>query len=140
MQKQVIFKNNEHKAFYLEKIMEYTKMKRTPDSYVKPLFYLLALSQDTRNNFDNLYDMQSGSIKLEGLRGGWLTGTTKKICLLAFNLYNGYSQDGRKKVSEELTPGNLFATDCAIYFGQAIKLRYQQYFKKCESEQSEVIE
>lgn len=132
MQKQVIFKNNEHKAFYQEKIMEYTKMKRIPDSYVKPLFYLLALSTDTRNNFDNLYDMQSGSIKLEGLRGGWMSGTTKKICLLAFNLYNGYSQDGRKKVSEELTPGNLFATDCAQYFMQAIQLRHAGYFRTKE--------
>ena len=84
------------------------------DSYVKPLFYLLALSDDTRRNFDNLYNMESGSIKPEGLRGGWLTGTTKKICLLAYNLFNGRTQDGRTKVSDELAPYNLFATELAL--------------------------
>lgn len=134
MQKQVIFRDEEHRSFYNQKIMEYTKMGRTPDSYVKPLFYLLALSDDTRRNFENLYSMKSGSIKAEGMKGGWLTGTTKKICLLAYNLFNGRTQDGRTKVSDELTPYNLFATDCAQYFVQAIKLRYPQYFKKCESD------
>ena len=134
MQKQVMFKDNEHKAFYQEKIMEYTKMGRTPDSYVKPLFYLLTLEDDTRRKFDMLYNMQSNSIKPEGLRGGWLTGSTKKICLLAYNLFNGRTQDGRTKVSDELAPYNLFATDCAPYLMQAIKLRYPSYFSKSEKE------
>jgi hypothetical protein len=74
--------------------------------------------------------MQSGSIKPEGLRGGWLTGTTKKICLLAYNLFNGRTQDGRTKVTDELTPYNLFATELALYFVQAINLRYPEYFKR----------
>ncbi|MBR3770722.1 MAG: hypothetical protein IKL07_00480 [Clostridium sp.] len=132
MQKQIIYKNEAHKDFYNKKIMEYAGMGRTPDSYVKPLFYLLAISDDTRRNFDNLYNMQSNSIKPEGLRGGWLTGSTKKICLLAYNLFNGRTQDGRTKVSDELTPYNLFATDCAQYFVQAIVLRYPSYFAKKE--------
>ena len=130
MQKQVIFRDEEHRSFYNEKIIEYSKSGRTPDSYIKPLFYLLALSDDTRRNFDNLYSMKSGSIKVEGMKGGWLTGTTKKICLLAYNLFNGRTQDGRTKVSDELTPYNLFATDCAQYFVQAIMLRYPSYFAK----------
>ena len=128
MQKQVIFKDNDHKAFYQEKIMEYTKQGRTPDSYVKPLFYLLSISEDTRREFDNLYNMTSGSIKPDGIKGDWLTGTTKKVCLLAFNLFNGRTQEGRKKVSEELTPYELFANEYALYFMQAIKLRYPSYF------------
>ena len=132
MQKQVVFKDEEHKNFYNEKIIEYTKLGRTPDSYSKPLIYLLSLCDDTRRNFDNLYDMQRGSIKPEGLRGGWMTGTTKKICLLAFNLFNGRTQDGRTKVTDELTPYNLFATDCAQYFVQAVMLRYPSYFAKKE--------
>ena len=132
MQKQVIFKNEAHKEFYNQKIMEYARMGRTPDSYVKPLLYLLSINDDTRRNFDNLYNMQSNSIKPEGLKGGWLTGTTKKICLLAFNLFNGRTQDGRIKVSDELTPYNLFATDCAQYFVQAVMLRYPSYFAKKE--------
>lgn len=134
MQKQVIFKNEAHKEFYNQKIMEYTKLGRTPDSYVKPLFYLISLTDDTRRNFNNLYDMKESRIKPEGLRGGWLTGTSKKICLLAYNLFNGRTQDGRTKVSDELTPYNLFATDCAQYFMQAIALRYPSYFAKKEEE------
>ena len=132
MQKQVVFKDEEHKNFYNEKIIEYTKLGRTPDSYVKPLFYLLALSDDTRRNFDNLYSMKSGSIKVEGMKSGWLTGTTKKLCLLAFNLFNGRTQDGRKKVSEELVPYELFANEYARYFVQAVMLRYPSYFAKKE--------
>lgn len=134
MQKQVVFKDDEHKSFYNEKIMEYTKQGRVPDSYVKPMFYLLALSEETRNNFDSLYDMQSGSIKLDGLRGGWLTGTMKKLCLLAFNLYNGWTQDGRKRIAVELTPDQLFASDFARYFMQAIQLRHAGYFRTKEEE------
>ncbi len=133
MQKQVLFKDSKHKEFYGKKIMEYTKL-RMPDSYVKSLVYLLSLTDDTRRNFNGLYDMQQGSIKPEGLRGGWLTGTTKKLCLLAFNLFNGRTQDGRKKIAEELVPDELFANEYAEYFMQAIKLRYPQYFKKCESD------
>lgn len=134
MQKQILFKDEEHKEFYGKKIKEYTEQVGLPDTYVKPLFYLLSLTGDTRCNFDNLYNMQSNSIKPEGLRGGWMTGTTKKICLLAYNLFNGRTQDGRTKVTDELTPYNLFATDCAQYFVQAIALRYPSYFAKKEEE------
>lgn len=131
MKKQIIFTSDEHKKFYNNKIMEYSQMGRTPDSYIKSLFYLLSMTEDTRRNFDNLYNVRSGEIIPNGLKGGWLTETTKRICQLGFNLYNGWSQEGRKKVSENYTPYYLFANEYAKYFVQAIQLRYPEYFRTC---------
>ena len=129
MQAQVVFRDEEHKSFYNKKVMEYSKAGRVVDSYVKPLMYLLASNADTRRNFDNLFNMKNGEIKPEGLKSGWLTETTRRICQLGFNLFNGYTQDGRKKCSESFTPYYLFSCEYAPYFVQAVQLRYPEYFR-----------
>lgn len=128
---QVVFIDEEHKSFYNEKIMQYANSGRIPNCYIKSLFYLLASNADTRRNFNNLYDIENGEINPSKMKGGWLTSTTKKICQLAFNLYNGYTQDGRKKCSEEYAPYNLFSCEMAPYFVQAIQLRYPEHFRTC---------
>lgn len=101
---QVIFKDQEHKSFYNKKVMEYSGTGRVVDSYTKSLMYLPSSNSDTRRNFDNLFNIKNGEIKTEGMKGGWLTETTRRICRLAFNLFNGYTQDGRRKCSEDFTP------------------------------------
>ena len=129
LQKQVIFSSEKHKNFYNEQIMAIVSSGKKVDCYVKPLLYLLSLCEDTRRNIDNLYDMENGTIKPEGLQGGWLTSSTKQLCQLAFNLFNGYTKDGRKSCSKEYTPYYLFANEWATYFVQAIQLRYPEYFR-----------
>ena len=124
-----MFKDSEHKEFYNQKIMEYVNTGKKVDSHIKPLFYLLAMTEDTRNNFARLFDMENEQINSKSLSDEWLTSSTQKVCRLAFNLFANYKQDGRKKVSEELTPDNLFATDFSPFFVQAIMLRYQSYFR-----------
>ena len=127
--KQIIFKDEEHKGAFNKIIMDYMGKGKKVDCYVKPLFYLLTLSADTRRNFDSLFDIDKSCIKPDGVKGGWLTSSTKRLCQLSFNLFNGYTQDGRKKCSEEYSPYYMFANEWAPYFVQAIKLRYDSYFR-----------
>lgn len=126
--KQILFRDNAHKEFYNQQIIGITEAGGTVDSYTKPLLYLLSLSEDTRRNFENLYNYRDG-IKQEGMMGGWMTSSTKRVVQLAFNLYNGYTKDGRTKCSQDFTPYYLFCDEWAPYFVQAIQLRYPEYFR-----------
>ena len=48
---QITFYNQEHENFY----KEHTESEKL-DSYNKSLIYLLGLAEETRNNFNQLYD------------------------------------------------------------------------------------
>lgn len=138
----IIFLNNEHKSFYMEE-ME----KTVNDSYHKALVYLLGLTPETRNNFNTLVKYNGGlipnslSIKHYNMNEAWQTGTTYKITLLAFNLFNGFSyeyddiSEGDKRtqhISDKYTPYFLFCNPMAPYFIQAIIIKYPDYFRNTE--------
>lgn len=55
-----------------------------------PLFFLLSIFGETYSNVDDLYDFNKNLIKIKGLNESWQTGGTRKMSILAFNLYNGY--------------------------------------------------
>ena len=64
------------------------------------------------------------SIIPERMHGGWQTSGTVKVCNLAFNLWNGFAEEGRERFC---TPEELFCCGYAPYFMEGTKLRYPEY-------------
>jgi len=115
------FRDEIHRDFFLSM----TNMLGSRGSvYHAAYFYLLGLCDTTRLHYADLYDFDAHQIKLDGLYGGWQTGSTTRLTLLAFNLWNGWAEDGQEIKS---TPYYLFDCDLAPYFFEAIKLRYPEF-------------
>ena len=90
----------------------------------KALFYLLALTEETRKNIHQLYDFENHYINFEGMQQSWQTSGSKIICKLAFNLYNNYRGEGDDSCYY-ITPTDLFYNDeLRPYMIEALKLRY----------------
>lgn len=119
-----IFYNELHKARYEELIEEYSI--ESPDTYRLSLAYLIALTTETYNHRQELYNKEKRCIIPEGLNAAFQTGTTIKLTLLAFNLFTGstlFCDD-----AERCTPDNIFNTSLAPYFIEAIKIKHLSYF------------
>lgn len=65
--------------------------------------------------------LESNSIIPEGLDAPWQTGTSLKVCRLAFNLYNGYC----KECTRDYTTYELFDTAIREYMWKAVQLRFE---------------
>lgn len=127
------FISKEHENFFYGTLTRYKESGGPIDCYSASLFYLLGLSADTRRQFHTLFDMKSRMILHEGLNAGWQTGSSIKICRLAFNLWNGYcyeadeNNDEEQQVSDRYVTDNIFCCSYAEYFFEAIRLRYPEY-------------
>lgn len=116
------FRDTGHKEFYLsmqEKCREW-------DIYHKVLFYTLGICPDCRDHIEDLFCFDCSSdeygIKHEtAFMHGWHTSGSMTCVRMAFNLFNGYQDD-------ETDPSNLFAGEYAIYFVEALKIRYPDTF------------
>lgn len=132
---EILFYDKEHEKFYNNTL----KKMRNEDVYHKALCYTLGISGSVRENFKNIYDLKTGCVKTECLHDAWQTGTTLKICRLAFALYcNGTpSIKDYDKVEEQLeecrrySAGELFCCEYSLYFLEAIKIRYPECLKGC---------
>lgn len=98
------------------------------DVYHDALAYLLALDENTRKHFNEIFDLAEDRIKLDALSAEWQTSTTLKICRLAFNLWNGchYNDDVADGTSRYFSPDFVFDTDYMEYFFQAVRIRFNQ--------------
>jgi len=119
------FASEEHKAFY-RKMLTAT---RNNDVFHKAFFYTMGISPETRNNIRVLFDFTDGCIKPEGLSAAWQTGSTRRLCRLAFNLWNGWAEVENET---RATPYWLFDCSFAPYFFEAIRLLYPKYCRKLE--------
>ena len=126
----VTFKNKEHEEFYMNCLQ---RCKRQ-DVYHKALIYCLGISVDTRQNVERIYDFSKDSVKTECLGEGWITSGSARVVRMAFNLFcNGtpsaYDLEGEEKVREckRYTVEDLFCCEYAVYFLEAIKVRYPEY-------------
>lgn len=115
--------DKEHEEFYYW-ALERAHMK---DAYHKAFFYALGCCPDARDNIDTLYDFTLHQINPEVLDYGWITGGTRRLVLLAYNLFNGFVLKGNEKLS---TPYELFDCDYAPYMLIAIQMRYPEYCQK----------
>lgn len=139
----MVFANEQHEKFYHEKLAQ----ARSQDCYHQALVYILGISRDTRNHFDQIYDIRSGSIRTECLHEGWQTSGSVKVVRLAFDLYSGGSPsiydygDSDEQIGEcmEYSAGNVFCCSYAMYFWEGIKLRYPECCRPDPFEEIEII-
>mgnify|MGYP001042859038 CR=1 FL=1 len=130
----IIFKDKHHKDFY----MEYLPRCRCQDVYHKALVYCLGLSPDTRKFAGQIYDFRTGDVKPECLREGWQTSGSGRIIRMAFNLYcNGTPSvydygDGEEQLRECrcYTVEDLFCCEYAVFFWEAVKIRYPEFARR----------
>lgn len=118
----IIFKDDQHREFYEEQVQK-TNSHNDPER--KALFYTLGLIGDTRRNIGSIYNFKENCIDIGGLRGGWHTSDSIRICRLAFNLYNGYMGSG--KAAKMFTPEELFCSGLIAYMLEAVRIRYADY-------------
>jgi len=117
------FKSSEHQDFYTEMVSK----SRKDDCYHRAFFYVVGLTDDTRRHVDSLFDFVEDGIKPEGLQDGWQTGGSIRVCRMAFNLWNGYIDEGAEGAT---TPESLFACGFAPYFVEGLKLRFPESFRE----------
>ena len=117
------FADKNHKAFYSQMIAK----ARNDDTYHKAFFYAIGICEETRRNICNLFDFKNDGINPDGLSAPWQTGSTRRLCLLAFNLWNGFTEEGKESSS---TPYELFDCGFAPYFFEAVRLRYPESCRK----------
>ena len=126
----ITFKNQEHEMFYRSCL---TKC-RQQNVYHKALVYCLGISGDTRRNIERIFDFEKGSVKPKCLEEGWITSGSARVVRMAFNLFcNGtpsaHAREGDEKVKEcqRYTVEDLFCCEYAVYFWEAVRLRYPEY-------------
>ncbi len=119
------FANKEHKTFYYEMLAK----TRNNDAYHQSFFYTMGICAETRRNIGTLFDFKDSGIQPDGLSAPWQTGSTRRLCRLAFNLWNGWAEEGKERYS---SPYDLFDCSFAPYFFEAIRLRYPEYCRSME--------
>ena len=119
------FSSNEHKVFYSQMLVK----TRNDDAYHRTFFYAMGICAETRRNIRTLFDFKNGGINPDGLSAPWQTGSPRRLCRLAFNLWNGWTEEGKENRS---TPYELFDCGFVPYFFEAIHLRYPEYCRSME--------
>ena len=117
------FASREHRDFYHDMMAQ----SRRQDCYHQAFFYVMGIAPETRANIRHMFNFQQDCIEPEGMHGGWQTSGTVRVCQLAFNLWNGYSEE---RQGDEFTPNDLFCCEFAPYFMEGIKLRYPEYCRE----------
>lgn len=119
------FYNDDHKASY-EDLMQRMAAEDW-DTNRAAFAYLVALDPVCRDHIRELYDFEDGCIHSDALTAAWQTGTSMKTTRLAFNLFTDNTL--WTDTPEYLSPVELFSCDYALYYWQALKIRFPQYMK-----------
>lgn len=119
----MVFANKDHEHFYYS-CMDSCECR---DTYHSALFYVLGISPDTRANIHALFDFEHDEIRPDGLGKGWQTSGSRRLCRLAMNLWNGYTEPGQEKM---YSPYELFDCSYQAYMMEGIKLRYPEYCRE----------
>ncbi len=86
---EIKFRSAAHRDFFLENMMKCS----VNDCYHRAFFYVMGIASETRANIGKMFYFKNDCIVPEGMRGGWQTSETVKVCYLAFNLWNNYVED-----------------------------------------------
>lgn len=98
------FASPEHRDFFLDMMSE----ARRNDCYHRAFFYVMGIAPETRSNIRQMFDFKQDCIEPDGMHGGWQTSGTVRVCRLAFNLWNGYTDPEH---SNAYSPEDLFSED-----------------------------
>ena len=124
---QIKFRDEEHERNYnfILDMMPYSDIER------KALAYLFALDTVCFEHIRDLYDFSDNRILLSGIDKGWHTGTSKRTTRLAFNLFNSFCSDSIENdlPSVSFTPVELFCSEYAEYYVEALRIRYPEFFE-----------
>lgn len=120
---EIKFSSRAHRDFFVDMMGKC----RQNDSYHRAFFYVMGIAPETRANINRMFNFKEDCIEPEGMHGGWQTSGTVRVCHLAFNLWNGYSENDHK---EDFTPYDLFCCEYAPYFFEAIKIKYPEYCRE----------
>ncbi|WP_346908280.1 DUF6075 family protein [Faecalicatena orotica] len=119
----VQFASKAHRDFFFDMMDQCRKQ----DCYHQAFFYVMGIAPETRANIRRMFDFKSDCLEPEGMHGGWQTSGTVRVCHLAFNLWNGYTEQERYG---DYTPEELFCCEFSPYFMEGIKLRYPEYCRE----------
>lgn len=131
----MLFADKQHYEFYNE-----TMKKVRNDVYHEALVYTLGISETTRCNFNQIYDIKERTINTEQINKGWQTSSSLRITRLAFNLFTdgeptAYTYDEKDNETTDIkecgrySVSDIFCCSYAPFYIQAIKIRYPEYFK-----------
>jgi hypothetical protein len=122
------FADEAHKDFY----MEYSQ-KLKPDVYLRSFIYTLGICQDTRRNFNSIYNDNKRAIIPDAICQPWQTGSSLKVTRLAFQLFTDTTPTvfigGVDDIVEckRYSVSDIFCCSFAPYFFEAINLRFPEY-------------
>lgn len=119
------FFNREHEDLFWKICARMGVKEHILDCYHLSIAYLLSLDRVCQEHIDDLYDFKEDCIKPNGIHKAWQTGTSKKTTRLAFNLYTGHTN--WENECKYCTPSDIFCSEYASYYWEAIKLRYPEY-------------
>ena len=85
------FKDETHKTFFFDAML--SRNISFKDTERAALFYVLGLSDITRERIDSFYDNAIGGIRPEVLHDPFQTSGTLALTRLAFSLYNGFVEE-----------------------------------------------
>ena len=127
----MIFYDDRHETSYNDIC---SRMKYL-DCYHRALAYLLALDTVLREHTEAVFDFQEDGIKCSALHQSFQTGTSLKTTRLAFNLWNGCSDDGETYTDKDGYTADLpsslysveqiFSSVYAPFYYEAIKIRFE---------------
>ena len=117
------FASEEHRDFFLSMMSK----SRRNDSYHRSFFYVTGIAPETRANIQQMFNFKEECIEPDGMHGGWQTSGTVRVCRLAFNLWNVYTE---LEQSNAFSPEDLFCCEFAPYFMEGIKIRYPEYCRE----------
>jgi hypothetical protein len=125
----IMFADDRHKAFYMNQ-----SQKLKPDVYLKSLIYTLGMCNDTRRNFNFIYDSGLREINPDAIHESWQTGSSLKVTRLAFQLFTDstpsafYNEYYNFKECKHYCVSDIFCCSFAPFFVEAVRLRYPEYF------------
>ena len=127
------FIDEKHRIFYKEKLEEMKTYYKVYSNH-KAFIYVLGVCDDTRRNFNQIFDIKNNRIKVECLQAPWQTGSSMKVTRLSFNLFNDfvYEDDdsiNNNVVSAKYSPSEIFCCGYLEYFIEGIRLRFSEYTK-----------
>ena len=101
---EIRFNGTAHRDFFLENMNKCS----VNDSYHRAFFYVMGIASETRANINQMFDFKNDCINPDGMHGGWQTSGTVRVCRLAFNLWNSYTD---MDSPQSFTPEDLFCCE-----------------------------
>lgn len=129
--RKMIFETGVHQQFYNDNL----KRAKVKDCYSKSLIYVLGINRDTREHFDEIYNVETNEIKQEVINAPFQTSGSLAVTRLAFNLFNytfydvcntGDNEESTPNASK-YTPIEIFTHWASLeYLFEGIRIRLER--------------